>query len=401
MRNFVATSLTAKLMACFLLVAVLAIVGVAYLSLHGPQVVARGPDALIYHGIVVALVIAAVAALTALLLARSIAKPLQLLAERVWIIAKEGDFRVETNPDKRQDEIGVLMKAFARLLETMRSQVTRTVEAVNIMAVSAADISSTVAELGMNTSKTSAAVTETTTTVEEVKQAARVSSTQAKGVAETAQKAVAFSESGKKATEDTVFRMNLIRDQMESIGQTVVKLSDHSRTIEEIIVAVQDLADQSNLLAVNASIEAARAGDQGKGFAVVAQEIKTLADQSKDLTQQVRTILEETRKWVGAVVMATEQGGKAVDAGLEQSLRAGESIQALTESVSEAAHAASVIDVSSSQQFVGVDQVASAMASIEQAMQQNLAGTNQLESAARRLEGLSDTLKQAFERFRL
>ena len=127
--------------------------------------------------------------------------------------------------------------------------------------------------------------------------------------------------------------MNLIKDQMESIGETVVRLSEHSQAIGNIIATVQDLADQSNLLAVNASIEAARAGDYGKGFAVVAHEIKTLADQSRQATEQVTSILQDTRKWVSAVVMATEQGGKAVDAGVAQSVQASESIRLLTEGV--------------------------------------------------------------------
>lgn len=401
MRNFIASSLTAKLMAGFLLVAVVAILAVVFLSVQSARGLLRDTGALVYHTAVIALIIAVISGLTSFFLARSIAKPIGDLVDRVLIVVRQGDFSVDMNLGERQDEIGALIQAFRHLAESMRKQVGRTVEAVNIMAVSASEISTTVAQLGASTSKTSAAVTETTTTVEEVKQAARVSSTQAKSVSETAHKAVTFSETGKKATEDTVFRMNLIRDQMESIGQTVVKLSDHSRAIEEIIGAVQDIADQSNLLAVNASIEAARAGDQGKGFAVVAHEIKTLADQSKNLTQQVRNILEETRKWVGAVVMATEQGGKAVEAGLEQSVRAGESIQALTDSVAEAAQAASVIDASSAQQFVGVDQVASAMASIEQAMQQNLAGTGQLEASARRLEDLSGMLKQSLARLKV
>ncbi|MCA1960110.1 MAG: methyl-accepting chemotaxis protein [Desulfomonile sp.] len=399
MRNVITESLMGKLVAGFVLVALLPTAVAGYLFLNGPSVLSHKAHSLTLYLVVVGLVIAAIAALGAFVMARSIAKPLREVADRVDGIVRQGDFAFTMSPGKRKDEIGRLIGSFGKLVETIRSQVGRTVEAVNIMAVSAADISSTVAQLGVGTSKTSSAVAETTTTVEEVRQAAKVSSTQAKGVADTARKAVAFSESGKKATEDTVYRMNLIRDQMESIGETVVKLSEHSRTIEEIIVAVQDIADQSNLLAVNASIEAARAGDQGKGFAVVAQEIKTLADQSRELTQQVRSILDETRKWVGAVVMATEQGGKAVDAGLEQSVRTGEAIQALTDSVSEAAHAASVIDASSSQQFVGVDQVASAMTSIEQAMQQNLAGTAQLEAAARRLEELAGMLKQSLARF--
>lgn len=188
---------------------------------------------------------------------------------------------------------------------------------------------------------------------------------------------------------------------MESIGETVVRLSEHSQAIEDIIAAVQDLADQSNLLAVNASIEAARAGDQGKGFAVVAHEIKTLADQSKEATGQVRTILEDTRKWVSAVVMATEQGSRAVGAGVSQSTVAGESIQSLANSVAASSQAASVIDTATEQQFAGVDQVARAMANIAQAMHQNLEGTSQLETAAKRLEDLGVSLKDLVERYRV
>ncbi len=95
-------------------------------------------------------------------------------------------------------------------------------------------------------------------------------------------------------------------------------------------------------------------------------KFKSLADQSKNATQQVRQILEDTRKWVTAVVMATEEGSKAVDAGVNQSVAAGESIRLLSQSVSSSAQSAAVIDSSSAQQFVGVDQVSAAMANIEQ-----------------------------------
>jgi methyl-accepting chemotaxis protein len=220
-------------------------------------------------------------------------------------------------------------------------------------------------------------------------------------VAKTSREAVNISEAGKKATDDTIERMNLIREQMDTIGQTVIRLSDQSQAIEEIIVAVQDLADQSNLLAVNASIEAARAGEHGKGFAVVAQEIKSLADQSKQATAQVRGILDDTRKWVNAVVMATEQGRKAVEAGVEQSAIAGESIEALAERVMESSQAASVIDTSTEQQFAGIDQVAIAMTNIAEAMSQNVDGTSQLESAAKRLGDLGAQLHELVDLYRI
>jgi len=219
-------------------------------------------------------------------------------------------------------------------------------------------------------------------------------------VAQLAQGAVKVSSEGRKAAEETVARMNLIKEQIESVAETVVRLSDHSQAIEEIIATVQDLAEQSNLLAVNASIEAARAGDKGKGFAVVAHEIKSLADQSREATEQVRSILEDTRKWVSAVVMATEQGTKAVDRGVEQSVKAGDAIAELSRSVEESAQAASVIQAISEQQVAGIDQVATAMTGIENAVRHNLAGTQQLEGAARRLSDLGSQLRLLVEEYR-
>lgn len=333
------------------------------------------------------------------LMARAITRPLVGavdLAERIG----SGDLS-RTLESRGKDEVGRLAQALNQMVAYLRQQAGSTLEGINVLASSAAEISATVAQLATSTSKTSSAVAETTTTVEQVKQAARVSSDKAKKVAESAQQAVQTTEAGKKATDDTVHRMNMIKEQMESIGETVVRLSEHSRAIEEIIGTVQDLADQSNLLAVNASIEAARAGDQGKGFAVVAHEIKTLADQSKSATEQVRAILEETRKWVSAVVMAAEEGSKAVEAGVAQSVMAGDSIQSLSRSVTASSQAASVIHTSTEQQFVGVDQVSAAMGNIEQAMQQNMAGTTQLESAAKRIEELGGSLRDLVARFKM
>jgi methyl-accepting chemotaxis protein len=333
------------------------------------------------------------------ILARAIVKPVtHLVTVAEGISAGDLSRKLDLGGN---DEVGRLTHAFKQMVGYLRDQTLKTSEGVSVLASSAAEISATVAELAASSSKTSSAVAETTTTVEQVKQAAKTSSEKAKKVAEAAQQSVQITETGKRATEDTLLKMNLIKDQMESIGETVVRLSDHSQAIEDIIATVQDLADQSNLLAVNASIEAARAGDQGKGFAVVAQEIKTLADQSKSATEQVRSILQDTRKWVSAVVMATEQGGKAVDAGVTQSASAGESIQSLSDNVSASFQAASLIQSHTEQQFLGVEQVSMAMLNIEQAMKENVSSTSQLENAARRIEQLGLDLKDVVARFKL
>jgi methyl-accepting chemotaxis protein len=193
--------------------------------------------------------------------------------------------------------------------------------------------------------------------------------------------------------------MGRIRQQMEAIGASMMRLSEQGQTIGQIIATVEDLAAQSNLLAVNAAIEAAKAGEYGKGFGVVAQEVKSLAEQSRQATDRVRTILGDIQKATTAAVLATEQGSKAVEAGDRQTESAGGSIQNLANTVAEAAQAATQIAASSQQQLVGMDQVAVAMENIRQASAQNVASAKQLEMAARGLNDVGQRLKQTVERY--
>ncbi len=351
---------------------------------------------IIWIGIFLALIAAVVSYLSA----RGIANPIKRLSSEVAGVSG-GDLTVDVMTTNRQDEVGVLMRSFRSMVENLKQQTGQILEGVNVLGSASSEISATVTQLAAGSSETSSAVSETTATVEELRQTGLLSSEKAKSVADDSRKSFHIAQAGKKATEDTIEAMNLIRGQMESIGETVIKLSEQSQSIEDIITAVKDLAEQSNLLAVNAAIEAARAGEQGKGFAVVAQEIKSLSDQSKRATDQVRTILEDIRNSISGVVMATERGSKAVEAGARQSSEAGESIEEVTKSVQEASQALTVIVASSEQQSIGVEQVASAMDNIDQAMRQNLLGSRQLETSARDLEELGQRLKDLVERYKV
>ena len=265
-------------------------------------------------------------------------------------------------------------------------------ESIGQLASSSSEILATTTQVASSAAETAAALSETTATVEEVKQTAQVATQKAKHVSESAQKVAQVSQSGRKSVEDSIQGMHHIQEQMASIAGSIVRLSEQSQAIGEIIATVNDLTEQSNLLAVNAAIEAARAGEQGKGFAVVAQEVKSLAEQSRQATAQVRTILGDVQKATSAAVMATEQGSKAVEAGVKQSSEVRESIRLLTDSIGEAAQAATQIAASSQQQMVGMDQVALAMENIKQASVQNVAGTRQAETAAHNLHELGQKL---------
>lgn len=324
-------------------------------------------------------------------------RSLKVLAGRATQIAG-GDLTVRLKPQSADDVLG---NAFLTMSESLRTIISEFVEAVNVLASAASEIMASTAQLASSAAETATAVTETTATVEEVKQTSQVSSQKARTVSDEAQNAAEVAQSGKRSVNETIDGMNSIRQQMGGIAESILSLSAQSREIGEIIATVDDLAAQSKLLAVNASIEAAKAGDEGKGFSVVAQEVKSLAEQSKQATMRVRGILSEIQKATSKAVLATEQGSKAVESGVQQSEAAGESIGALAESISEAAQAATQIAATSQQQFVGMDQVALAMESIKSAATQTVASTKQAESAAQQLHDLGQRLKQLVERFKV
>ncbi|MFH2083613.1 MAG: methyl-accepting chemotaxis protein [Pseudomonadota bacterium] len=334
------------------------------------------------------------------LLARVIAVPLRAVSSLAGQIAT-GDLTVSVPNDSRGDEVGDLVRAFREMLTTLRQTTRDLHEGIGVIASSSSEILATTTQVASGATETATAVSETTATVEEVKQTAQVASQKARHVSDSAQKVSQVSQSGRKSVEDAIAGMHRIQEQMESIAESIMRLSEQSQAIGEIIATVNDLAEQSNVLAVNAAIEATKAGEQGKGFTVVAQEVKSLAEQSKQATSQVRAILGDIQKATSAAVLATEQGHKAVEAGVKQSSEANDAIRQLAESISEAAQAATQIAASSQQQMVGMDQVALAMENIKQASLQNVAGTRQAESAARNLHELGQKLEQLVAKYKV
>jgi len=333
-----------------------------------------------------------------LLLTRIIAGPLKEIAEAAGRIAA-GDLSVDIRVGGRTDEVGQLAQSFRDMVESLRKLTLEIRDGMNVLASSSTEILATTTQVAAGSAETATAVSETTATVEEVRQTVQLANEKAKQVSDSAQQVAKVSQTGRQAVEELIAGMERIREQTAAAAESIVRLSEQSQVIGEIILTVNDLAEQSNLLAVNAAIEAAKAGDQGKGFAVVAQEIKSLAEQSKQATAQVRAILGDIQKATGAAVMATDLSGKAVAAGAQQSDAAGEAIRMLAESIVEAAQAALQIAASSQQQLVGMDQVALAMENIKQASVQNMAGTRQAEGAAHNLHALGLKLKQLVERY--
>jgi len=333
-----------------------------------------------------------------ILITRRITRPLKtavMIADQISM----RDLKVEVPINYGRDEAGLMIQAFLKMAENLRGEIKQIFGGVDVLVSSASEISASTIQFTASATETAAAVSETTTTIEELRQTAKLSTQKANYISEVTHKAVQASQEGQKKVEQTLEEMYRIRQQMESIAESVVRQSEQSQAIGEIISSVDDIAEQSNLLAVNASIEAAKAGEEGKGFAVVAQEIKSLAKQSKRATAQVRTILNDIQKATSSAVMATEQGSKMVELGVTQSTGAGESIKEMARSIYEALQAVTQIAASAQQQFAGTEQTAMAMENIRLASNQNVEGSRKIETAARNLDDLGKNLRQLAERY--
>lgn len=331
---------------------------------------------------------------------RIIATPLK----QATVVAQQiatGDLAVRVPSSTSNDEVGQLLRALNEMVTAWRQLMSETNSGIATISAAASEILAGTMQSSAGATETAAAVSETTVTVEEVKQTALLASQKARAVSDAAQKASQTADTGRRAIEHGVDGMESIQEQMGSIAATIVRLSERSQAIAEIIATVGGLAEQSNLLAVNAAIEAAKAGEQGKGFAVVAQEVKDLADQSRQATKQVRSILTDIEKAVGSAVMTAEQGSRTVAAGVEQTTEAGNAIRILADSIADAAQAAAQIAATSQQQLAGMDQVAMAMENIKQVSAENAAGSKQSEASAQNLHELGQKLKQLSERFKL
>lgn len=328
---------------------------------------------------------------------RSLIQYIKSMADAADSISK-GDLTVSVQPRSAED---ILAKSFVRMIENLRATNHQMQESAQMVTASISEILATTSQLTASVHETATAVSQTATTIEEVKQVAHLSGQKAQDVSDKAQETARISEGGKQALETALSGLHRGREQMQSIADSVIKLGEQSQTIGNIINSVAALAEQSNLLAVNAAIEAANAGEHGKGFAVVAREVKNLAEQSKRATTQVRAILGEIQKATNVVVLVTEQGTKAMEGSVVQAVEAGTSIRTLTENFTGAAQAVTQIAASSQQQVIGMDQIATAIANVKIATSQNAVGMKQIQGATENLLNVGQTLKGLVEQYHL
>ncbi len=260
------------------------------------------------------------------------------------------------------------------------------------------ELTATINEQAAGMSQQSSALNETTTTTQELATTSHQTTEKAQFVVESAERSMEVTSRGKAAVDSTIDEMNEIRKRVERIAEQTLDLSEKTQQIGVITTTVNDIAEQTNMLALNAAIEASKAGEFGRGFGVVALEVRKLAEKSKEAALRIRDLITQIQNATNSTVMATEEGSKRVDIGVEKIREAGrlmdESIQSLEENVGYAQQ----ILVGSKQQTIGIEQITLAMANINEVLKQVAVGTNQTQNAVDSVLELTKELDAAIDK---
>lgn len=238
----------------------------------------------------------------------------------------------------------------------------------------------------------SAAIAEIATALSEINVTSQQASEQASNVVSSAETSEQISQRGIESVSQNIDGLHRISEQVEAITANIFDLNEQTNQIGEIVATSSELAERSHVLALNASVEAARSGEAGKGFQVVAQEMKNLARQSKQATERIRRILGEIQRATQQVVTATEEGSRRVTAGIHLAQQAGEIIRQLSQVISGSAQSARLIATASRQLSGGIEQISTAMGELTSLTGGIVMVGKSADDAVRALNGLSSEL---------
>jgi methyl-accepting chemotaxis protein len=292
--------------------------------------------------------------------------------------------------------IGLLFVTGAGVVIT-RSLATQIGSAVQHVRSSSAELQTAANQQVSGAKEQATAMNQITTTISELLATSRQIAESARRVAQIAGEAGSAARSGDESVTKTKDAVGAIRRQVDSIVTHMLDLGKKSQQIGGILEIINELAEQTNILAINATIEAAGAGEMGKRFSVVADEIRKLADRVGGSTKEIRGLVDDIRAAVNTTVMATESGSKAVDLGTRQFGEVAISFKQIAGLVATTAEAAKEIELSTKQQTTAVEQVNIAVVNVSQAARESEASSGQTLETSLQLTTLSRNLAQLIQ----
>ncbi|MBZ4408052.1 methyl-accepting chemotaxis protein [Myxococcus faecalis] len=334
------------------------------------------------------------------LLVRRMTGPLRELTAAAARVVAEGDFRGTLEVHSR-DEIGQLASSFAEMMVQLRSLLMALKGSAEQLEAAASQLTDSATVQNEAVSQQAVALHETQLAAQQLQESSRAAAKRVETIQREAEKASGFGQAGEAAVSGSVGGLTHIRSHVEQIGRTISELHQRTRLVGDITRTVKDLADQSNVLALNASIEAARSGDQGRAFSVVARNMRSLADQSAGATTRVQGILGDIGRAISDAVRISEGGAREVEGGLEQVRAAGESLRSLAGIIQSNGQTVKSISDAVRQQDAGIAELFAALSSMADVADQIVDRMAESEQAAIQLSAASGELSAIVGRYQI
>jgi len=332
-------------------------------------------------------------------ISRSITVPVAGIVKQVKLVA-DGDLRV--NIDYRSgDEIGEMSESFSRMADNLRKMISHVSDTSSQVAAAANQLHTTAEQIATGSEEVVAQANTVATAGEEMSATSGDIAQNCQLAAEGAQRASQSAQNGAEVVNKTVTVMDQIADKVKESAKTVESLGERSDQIGAIIGTIEDIADQTNLLALNAAIEAARAGEQGRGFAVVADEVRALAERTTRATREIGEMIKAIQGETKGAVASMEQGVHQVETGTNEAARSGEALRDILDQVNAVAMQVSQIATAAEEQTATTAEISSNMVQITEVVQQTSQGAQESATAAAQLSGNAEELRRLVQQFKL
>ena len=300
----------------------------------------------------------------------------------------------------RHDEIGSIADSFNLMVESFQKIIHQVISGVHEVQKSSSQLQIASSKVSVSSQSQSDAAAAMAAASEEMFASIESVTENSRRTYDIANQSTELSSQGKQTVNDAAVQMNNIAKAVSISSASINKLGEESKRISDIVNTIKEIADQTNLLALNAAIEAARAGEQGRGFAVVADEVRKLAERTSISTLEISSMIEKIQAETSDAVTGMQEGNERVKDGVEKAHQAGESMAAIRDGAKQVLEAVSEITNALNEQSSAGSQVAHGVEHIAQMADENSVAVAEIALTAERLAQLANTLKQVADQFK-
>ena len=332
-------------------------------------------------------------------ISRSIIVPVNILATQADKLA-EGDLTVEISGDSA-DEVGKLARSFKRMALNLNKTVTGIGQISSQVAAASTQLQATAEHIATGVEKVASQTNTVATASEEMSATSTDIARNCTLVADAVKKTTESAHIGVNVVQETITGMGTIADRVRQTATTIAALGARSDQIGEIVGTIEDIADQTNLLALNAAIEAARAGEQGRGFAVVADEVRALAERTTKATREIGEMIKAIQRDTGEAVNAMEEGVREVEKGAKSSQSSGHALADILDRINDVSIQINQISTAAEEQTATTSQVASNLQQVTEVVHQTARDSEETAVAAGQLSRQAHDMQALVKQFKI